>query len=262
MSKYEAIKNHLLNVKAPNHDACLRIMYANRYRFEKAPGSTHNHQAWEGGYIDHVLETMNIAVVIHEAMRTIWPERNLPELGDVILCLFLHDIEKPWKYVYVLGPDENPDLSTKASRLEFRKKLIQDYGFELTEEQWNGIEFAEGEIHKYSNHERNMSPLAAMVHMCDVWSARGWYNQPHPAMAVEKTSVLDAFRKLDKDQASGLSVEQIEHAQREGEKAGRAIQEQLVKARHRVENLPEWYKTAQSRANDAEIALGIIPEET
>ena len=30
-------------------------------KFEIARGSSHNHQAWDGGYLDHVVETLNIA---------------------------------------------------------------------------------------------------------------------------------------------------------------------------------------------------------
>jgi len=32
---------------------------------KKAKGSNHNHQTWEGGYLDHVVETMNIAVWLY-----------------------------------------------------------------------------------------------------------------------------------------------------------------------------------------------------
>ena len=85
---------------------------------------------------------------------------------------------------------DDPDLNTKKDRHEFRRKLIQLYGFELTDELWNGIEYAEGEIHNYSNRQRNMGPLAALVHMCDVWSARGWPDFPErrPNSTEQKTS--------------------------------------------------------------------------
>jgi len=175
---YQFIKTHIeFYIDSHNRDACFRIMEENKERFEKAPGSTHNHQAWEGGYLDHILETMDIAYIILPTLKL--TGRPVPKFGDVILCLFLHDIEKPWKYVLGQNELDDPDLNTKTDRHEFRRKLIQLYGFELTDEQWNGIEYAEGEIHNYSNHKRNMGPLAALVHMCDVWSARGWPEYPH-----------------------------------------------------------------------------------
>src|SRR5690606_18738444 len=91
-------------------------------KFNKAPGSTNNHQAWEGGYMDHICEAMNTACALYSALNS---RRPLPfTLGDALLCLYLHDIEKPWKYV--LGQDEleDPDLATKEKRHEFRGKII------------------------------------------------------------------------------------------------------------------------------------------
>jgi len=58
------------------------------------------------------------------------------------------------------------------------QEKIREYGFVLTEEHWNGINFAEGEKREYSAERRAQKPLAAFVHMCDVWSARGWFNYP------------------------------------------------------------------------------------
>lgn len=158
-------------IPEPNLTACRKILEDESVRFTLAPGSSHNHQAWEGGYIDHVVETMIIAGTIYEPLNL---KRKLPfSLGDVILCLFLHDIEKPWKYI-----SSNIDLSTKEKRHAFRRELISKYEIQLTDEHWNGVEYAEGEIQNYSSKERYMCRLAAFVHMCDIWSARGWYDEP------------------------------------------------------------------------------------
>ncbi len=171
-----SLASYIFLIPEPNRTACQNLMINEAERIFKAPGSTHNHQAWEGGYVDHIEETMRIAWHIYPALNAI---RLLPfTLGDVLLCLFLHDLEKPW--TYILGEDEleNPDLATKAKRHEFRKTLIEKYGFQLTDEHWNGIEYAEGEITNYSNKQRHMGRLAAFVHMCDTWSARGWHDEP------------------------------------------------------------------------------------
>lgn len=176
LSSSETLERFLLIIPEPNRTACMELFSQARVRFHRAPGSTHNHQAWEGGYLDHIVETMTIAEILFKPLNA---KRKLPfTLGDVILCLFLHDIEKPWKYVLGENELEDADLSTKEKRHEFRREIISKYGFKLTDEHWNGIEFAEGEIHQYSNTERHMGRLAAFVHMCDVWSARGWYDEP------------------------------------------------------------------------------------
>jgi hypothetical protein len=176
---YLSIMQMLETLPEPNRTACVKLLRYLLVMKAKAPGSTHNHQAWDGGYLDHVAEIMNIATRLYPALHLVRP---LPfTLGDVYLVLFLHDLEKPWKYV--LGENEllDPALADKAGRMDFRLAKAAEYGIVLTDAHRNGIEFAEGENHKYSNRHRHMEPLAAFVHLCDVWSARGWFD--HPAAA-------------------------------------------------------------------------------
>ncbi|MEK6857827.1 MAG: hypothetical protein AABX39_04540, partial [Nanoarchaeota archaeon] len=54
----------------------------------------------------------------------------------------------------------------------------KEYNFTLTEEHWNAVKYAEGEKDDYSPGKRTSSSLAAFVHLCDSWSARGWYDCP------------------------------------------------------------------------------------
>jgi hypothetical protein len=60
----------------------------------------------------------------------------------------------------------------------FRLARLAEAGVTLTEELERAVAFVEGEGGKYSNRERGMSPLAAFCHMCDVASARLWYDFP------------------------------------------------------------------------------------
>jgi hypothetical protein len=54
------------------------------------------HQAWEGGYVDHLQETMNIGIDLY---KTFSQRRDLTfTLSDLFIVLFLHDLEKPFKY--------------------------------------------------------------------------------------------------------------------------------------------------------------------
>lgn len=142
------------------------LWYLNLSNFMTAKGSGHNHQAWEGGYLDHVRETMNIAVRLYYSMDN---ERQFPfPLSDALLVIFLHDIEKPYK--------ESFALDTKDKKREFRDYFIRENRITLTEEQANALKYIEGE-HDYSNTERKMGPLAAFCHMCDVLSARVWFDK-------------------------------------------------------------------------------------
>lgn len=133
--------------------------------FTQARGSSHNHQAWKGGYLDHVVETMNIACWLYETSP-----RTLPfTLDSALIVLFLHDIEKPFKEV--IG-----GWKTKEDRRTFRETVIQQNQIPLTDNQKNALEYVEGE-HDYSNTERKMGPLAAFCHTCDILSARLWFDR-------------------------------------------------------------------------------------
>ena len=168
-------------IDEPNGSACEKILEDHRTLFETVQGSTHNHQAWRGGYLDHVTEVMNIAFVLYGEMACL--RRMAFTLSDALLVLFLHDIEKPWKYE--IGKDgqlqHKPTMLTKADHQRFRMEKLTEYGVVLTPEHENGLQYAEGELNDYSNRERKMGPLAAMAHLCDVTSARIWFDFPAAA---------------------------------------------------------------------------------
>jgi len=175
---YYTIEEMIAMVDEPNRDACTRILTENRKLFQTVQGSTNNHQAWPGGYFDHVQEIMNIVIVLYERFNLIRP---LPfSLSDALLVVFLHDIEKPWKYE--LGHDgqlqEVPALKTKTAQHEFRTQKLKEYGIVLTSDQENGMKYVEGEFNNYSNRRRVMNPLAALCHLADVTSARIWFDYP------------------------------------------------------------------------------------
>jgi hypothetical protein len=133
---------------------------------KKAKGSNHNHQTWEGGYVDHVVESMNIAAWLYTTSP-----RPLPfKLEEALLVMFLHDIEKPFK------ADFGHTWKTKEDRRTFRETLIQQNQVRLSKAQWNALEYVEGE-HNYSNKERMMGEMAAFCHCCDILSARLWHNR-------------------------------------------------------------------------------------
>jgi len=173
-------------IDEPNARAsCLTLMYDHGSRFAKAWGSTHNHQAWPGGYLEHVRDVMNIAVELHDTLSGF---RFLPfSLSDALLVLFLHDIEKPWKHDYHklvyenigfgTGPDNCGLEWNKRTRTIVRNILLRAHKFELTQEQENAMRYVEGEGSDYSSKRRVMNELAAFCHMCDVASARIFHSK-------------------------------------------------------------------------------------
>lgn len=176
--QYASIDDLVQLITEPNRTAIKRILADNRALFRKAQGSTHNHQAWPGGYLDHVTEVMNVAKVLYWTLDTLRP---LPfSLSDILLVVFLHDIEKPWKYE--IGPDgqlqHKATMLTKADHQRFRMAKLTEYGVVLNDDHENGLKYAEGELDDYSSRERKMRPLAALAHLCDVTSARVWFDHP------------------------------------------------------------------------------------
>lgn len=51
--QYFSIEALINFIDEPYRTSCLKILTENRKLFETIQGSTHNHQAWHGGYIDH-----------------------------------------------------------------------------------------------------------------------------------------------------------------------------------------------------------------
>lgn len=164
-------------IDEPNRTICLQIFEDNRVLFQSVQGSSHNHQAWRGGYFDHIQDVMNIGSVLYGQLNLI---RLLPfTLSDVLLVLFLHDIEKPWKYEIVDGTLQiKPEFADKGNQHEFRNRKLEEYGIKLTLDQENGMTYVEGEYKDYSPNQRVMNPLATLCHLADVTSARIWFNHP------------------------------------------------------------------------------------
>lgn len=164
----------LSRIDQPNQSKCRQLLSDHAEVIMPAPGSGHNHHAWKGGYIDHVVETMNLAIVLFDALNDARPLDF--SLSEALLIMFLHDLEKPWKY--------NPGSSglkvdvSKEGRKLFREKMIRLYSFELTDRQHNAMRYVEGEFQDYRDDYRAQGPLAALCHACDNLSARLWHDYP------------------------------------------------------------------------------------
>lgn len=152
-------------IDEPNRMACMKLYQDNVDLFNTMQGSTHNHQAWKGGYNDHICEVMNICILLYPIYQM---RKQDFLLQDALLVCFLHDLEKPWK----------SKSTDKLSGRLLRALKINEYGITLTEQHLNAIEYVEGERENYSRDKRTMNELAAFCHIADVWSARIWHNYP------------------------------------------------------------------------------------
>lgn len=171
-------------ITGPNGEACRQLYADYKDLMDTAPGSASNHQTWEGGYRDHVAQTMNIfrmqfADMERNGWLTALPESEQFSLSDGLTVLYLHDLEKPFKYKLTSDGElvDNPELADKKVRKEFRKALIDQYGIELNETQQNALLHVEGVRDEYYKQgERVDQPLAALVHAADLISARVLYD--------------------------------------------------------------------------------------
>lgn len=174
MKKYYSLDELFEMIDEPNRSCCKNIYLDNKSIFDKSKGSNVKHQAWEGGYLGHITDTMNISLVLYKSLNNC---RILPfSQSDSLLVLYLHDLEKPWKY----AGTESQKLEVKSfsNPKEFIKNKIEKYGFELTEGHWNALEYIHGEGEDYDPNKNVQLPLAAFVHSCDVISARIWHEFP------------------------------------------------------------------------------------
>lgn len=161
--------NELILKLTPNQQrVAQKIIQTFEKDFWKIPGSRAKHQAWEGGYVSHLEEAMNIASILLRALKDVRP---LPFTeSDALFMLFLHDCDKLFRYSSStpLPHDDAQDL--------FLETLKETWGYQLTPEEKNALMYVHGEGSDYNEVQRVMLPLAAFIHCCDIISARIWFD--------------------------------------------------------------------------------------
>tara|TARA_R110000868_G_scaffold262401_2_gene521019 strand:+ start:4977 stop:5543 length:567 start_codon:yes stop_codon:yes gene_type:complete len=165
----------------PRKQALIKIYNDHINLFHEARGSNVKHQAWAGGYADHITETFRVNRATYEALSAIRP---LPFTQDnAIIALFFHDMEKPFKY----GSDKHEDCQKfqkmhkqGASWKSIKKDILKDmqlkYNFRFTDDELNALKYTHGEGDDYSGEKHTACELAAHVHHCDNTSANIWRN--------------------------------------------------------------------------------------
>lgn len=169
--KYKTLDYFLNKIEEPNAARCKTLFIDFQERFKSAPGSLRKHQAWKGGYIHHIEETMNLGHMIYKEMNAF---RKLPfTFSDVALVLFLHDLEKPFRYV-----PSKKDFKNDLEKHEFIESLIKKYKIKLNANHKNALQYIHGEGDSFHRTKRIQKPLAAFVHCLDTMSARIWFDEP------------------------------------------------------------------------------------
>ncbi len=179
---YRPLPEMLSEIPGDNDEAARAIYSDYKDLFEAAPGSSHNHQTWPGGYADHITDAMNIVGTLFDSLAA--TGRSLPfTRADAMLVIFLHDLEKPFKFTIDEKGNltDNPDIPDKQARAAKRNEVIGQYGIVLDEQQTNAMQYVEGiRDNEYTPSRRIMGELAALCHCADILSARMWYNYPAP----------------------------------------------------------------------------------
>lgn len=148
--------------------------------FQAAKGSLHKHQAWPGGYLQHVADCMSLITMLINATGNTkyWP---IPfTRASAMLVMFLHDIEKPFMQER-MAADSAMQPWNKEQRFIFRGELIADYNIMLTEEEQIALLFVEGESDYYHPTKRLTNELGALCHAADYLSARLWHSRNKPS---------------------------------------------------------------------------------
>lgn len=139
------------------------------------PGSSTKHHVWRGGYVSHLEEAMNIAIVLYEALNA---RRRLHfSVGDMLFALFLHDFDKLIRYKktkdgFAATGSYSEDYPEKTAEL-----LQERYSYKMSTEEFNAIKYAHGEGKDYHPTDRVILPMGTLVHCADIISARIWHDK-------------------------------------------------------------------------------------
>lgn len=100
MLSYLQLDDLLGKIDEPYQSKCRQIVSENLALFERSRGSSNNHQAWTGGYIDHLHEVMNLAVRFYSQMNDLRPLSFFCHMCDVASARLWYDYpqehDDPW----------------------------------------------------------------------------------------------------------------------------------------------------------------------
>lgn len=164
----EYIKVHLKQIeKTEDVIACEEILTTliTIHDGKTTPAARNFHHNYKGGWLVHTAEVIDFALKINEMIG----KQYHPD--EVILAGFLHDLEKPFTYVW---KDENiKHINFPCSEEALVFNACAKVGLHLSLEVISAIEFAHGGWSTQANN-RHVQPsnLSSIIHSADLMSSR------------------------------------------------------------------------------------------
>lgn len=186
-----------------------------RFAMMPASGKTSYHNAFPGGYIDHVLRVLELSHVFH----TVWKDSgvDVPSIQEVSFVALLHDLGKfgdfdneeylpqdqDWARKRGEEYKHNPDINFMKTS-ERSLYILQALGVQISQDEYLGIKLHDGlyeEANKayyiaYADEYRLRSNIAYIVHQADLLATR-----------IEHDNFMNKDqKKADDDRARRLSI--------------------------------------------------------
>ncbi|PIU01487.1 hypothetical protein COT68_02955 [bacterium (Candidatus Torokbacteria) CG09_land_8_20_14_0_10_42_11] len=152
--------------------------FAGEYRasFDRAPAATGHHHNFTGGLILHTAEILEIMLRLAKFL----PYNNVgyskPDFTEeeIVVSAYLHDFAKIVTYV------EDAKDAWRWNDIELPAEVwtlneLAKAGISLSENELNALLYAEGGWSDFKEFVKNMKPLAVVLHMADMWSAKVLY---------------------------------------------------------------------------------------
>jgi hypothetical protein len=122
-----------------------------------AAAKTYFHNAWCGGYIDHVVRVTNTALELSVVYKKMGGDVDFTK-QELIFAAMHHDLGKlgsPTEGPYYIDQDSDwhrkrGELYKQNDNLQYMKVpdralfLLQKYGIEITQKEWLGIKLSDG----------------------------------------------------------------------------------------------------------------------
>ncbi len=177
----DQLKNRLELIRAPKLKKQLLEVYEKiQNKILNLPASTKFHHNWKGGLYDHVIEVIDFALKLYDAIV-----KNNDNGGgesnrkyydfnrdDIIFLAFVHDLDKLDKYI------KNP-LSNNSQPFIYNKKrisvndtamvvqILAEFDVKFSNKHLNALTFSHG---GWSVDRGIMEPLATIIHCADILS--------------------------------------------------------------------------------------------
>jgi len=152
--------------------------FAQEYKkdFDRAPAAQNYHHNFTGGLLLHTTEVLETMIRLAKFL----PYNNIsyqkPDFTkeEMIVAAYLHDFAKIATY------KEDPKNSWRWEDIDLPAEVwtlneLARSGIGLSDNELNALLYAEGGWSNFKDFVKNIKPLAVLLHMADMWSAKVLY---------------------------------------------------------------------------------------